>query len=100
MDKQLATSRVFHRGLISSQTCSEVLSWPDCGLVTGNKNIVSCIGEHIFRMLGFQQVVTTGSNTSSRCKDMEQQCTSQFGDSSNQDLVCVILKREQVRVIE
>lgn len=83
MGKQLATSRVFHRGLISSQTCSEGLSWPDYWLVTGNKNLVSRIGEHIFRILGFQKVVTTDSKTSSRCKDMAQR-TSRFGDSSNQ----------------
>lgn len=50
-------------------------------------------------MLEFQQAVTTDWSTSSRSSDIAQQCISQFGDSSNQDLVRDILNREQVRLL-
>lgn len=49
------------------------IDWPDCGLVTGNKNFVSHTGEYIFRMLGFQQAETTDSSTSSKSSDMVHQ---------------------------
>lgn len=79
--KLVAMSRVLHRRLISSWTYSGRWSWPHCGFVTGNKNFVSHTGEYIFRMLTFQQVVTTDFSASSKSSDMVHRDISQYGDS-------------------
>lgn len=78
MGKQRAISNLPPR----THFLPNLFRWPDYELVTGNKNLVSHIGahvfggdwlaqsgEHIFRMLGYQQVVTADSSISSRSSD-------------------------------